>query len=148
MDIFDRLKRIRVYRQLRQKDIADWYGISVQSWGNKERGKEGGFGLAEIKLFLEKANIDPRYLFGAIENIEDADLLRTESEEHSLTKELIKEVREYRKRNKPLKELDPLADRVISDSALRDLVKRLLNHRGHFSRIHGYIDRLEDENQE
>ena len=76
MDIFDRLKRIRVYRQLRQKDIADWYGISVQSWGNKERGKEGGFGLAEIKLFLEKANIDPRYLFGAIENIEDADLLR------------------------------------------------------------------------
>lgn len=76
MNVFERLKKIRKYRELTQEDMAKVFKISGASYGRKEKGSEGGLGPAEIKLFLEKTQIDPRYLFGLTDDIEEADLVK------------------------------------------------------------------------
>jgi hypothetical protein len=50
---------------------------------------------------------------------------------------MIEEIKELRKRTRPLKELDPLVERVITDTALRRLVELLIRRRSYFERIRG-----------
>jgi len=74
LQIFDRIRRVRKYRELTQDDVAKWFKISGASYGRKEKGKEGGFGPGELQIFVEKTNIDARYLFGQIDSLDRADL--------------------------------------------------------------------------
>lgn len=146
--IGDRIRQIRKYRGLSQDDVAGWFGIKKQSWGAKERGEIAGFSLADIQLFLEKTQIDARWLFGQIDvPIEEADL-RLRGPEKTLTQQMIEEIQELRKRTRPLKELDPLAERVVTDTALRHLVELLVRRRGSFERIEGYLEGLEEGSRE
>lgn len=148
MDIGERLKQIRKYRGLSQDGVAAWFGIKKQSWGAKERGEIGGFSLADIQLFLEKTQIDARWLFGQMEGpIEEADL-RLRGPEKTLTQQMIEEIQELRKRTRPLKELDPLAERVVTDTELRRLLEVLIRKRAHFPRILGYLDGLDEGGRE
>ena len=148
MDIGERIKEIRKYRRLSQDDVAAWFGIKKQSWGAKERGEIGGFSLADIQLFLEKTQIDSRWLFGQIDvPIEEADL-KLRGPERSLTQQMIDEIQELRKRTRPLKELDPLAERVVNDTSLRRIVELLIRRRSSFERIQGYLEGLEEGSRE
>lgn len=144
MDVHDRLIGIRKYRDLTQAECAQWFGLSPSSYGRKERGREGGLGPEELRLFLEKTQIDARWLLGQLDGpIEHADL-RLHAPEKALTERLLEEIQELRKRTRPLKELDPLAERVVSDLELRRLVEKLLRRRAHFKRIEGYLEGLEE----
>ena len=79
--------------------------------------------------------------------IEEADL-RLHGSEKSLTQQMIEEIQELRKRTRPLKELDPLAERVVTDSALRRLVELIIRRRGSFDRIQRYLEGLEEQSRE
>jgi transcriptional regulator with XRE-family HTH domain len=148
LSFFDRLQQIRKYRHLQQRDIADWFGISQNSYSKKERGLEGGLKPQQIHLFLEKTQIDARWLFSQMDTpIEEADL-RLRGPEKTLTQQMIEEIQELRKRTRPLKELDPLTERVVTDAALRRLVELLIRRRGSFERIEGYLEGLEEGSRE
>jgi hypothetical protein len=75
--------------------------------------------------------------------IEEADL-RLRGPEKTLTQQMIEEIQELRKRTRPLKELDPLAERVVTDTTLRRLVELLIRRRGSFESIEGYLEGLEE----
>jgi len=64
--------------------------------------------------------------------------------EKSLTQQMIEEIQELRKHTRPLKELDPLAERIVTDEALRRLVELLIRRRGYFERIRGYLEGIEE----
>ena len=148
MDFFGRLQQIRKYRRLQQKDIAMWLDISQNSYSKKERGLEGGLKPQYIQTLLEKTQIDARWLFGQIDApIEEADL-RLRGPEKTLTQQMIEEIQELRKRTRPLKELDPLAERVVNDTALRRIVELLIRRRSSFERIQGYLEGLEEGSRE
>lgn len=76
MDIvFERLKDIQKRRDLKNKQIAEWYPkFGAAAFGRKSKGEEGGFGLREIKKFLDETEVDAAYLFDQIEDFEEADL--------------------------------------------------------------------------
>jgi hypothetical protein len=74
--------------------------------------------------------------------IEEADL-RLHGPEKKLIQQLADEVKELRKRTRPLKELDPLADRVVNDVVLKRIVEKILRKRASLHQVEGYIDGLE-----
>jgi transcriptional regulator with XRE-family HTH domain len=143
LSIFSRIKQIATYRNLPQTEIGTWFGISPAAWGKRERGESKGFPLDELQTFLEKTQIDARWLFGQIEGpIEEADL-RLRGPEKSLIQQLAEEVKELRKRTRPLKELDPLADRIVNDVVLKRIVEKMIRKRASLHQVEGYIDGLE-----
>jgi transcriptional regulator with XRE-family HTH domain len=148
LDFFARLQAIRKYRRLQQRDMARLLQIGQSSYSQKERGIEGGLSPQQIEKILDETQIDARWLFGQIDvPIEEADL-RLRGPEKTLTQQMIEEIQELRKRTRPLKELDPLAERVVTDTALRRLVELLIRRRGSFERIEGYLEGLEEGSRE
>jgi transcriptional regulator with XRE-family HTH domain len=123
MNVFNRLKAIRKYRNLTQEDIAEWFNISSASYGRKEKGIEGGLGLEEIQTILDKTEIDSRFLFGRLDNIVDADLKLRGGKSESAMESLQREMKEIKEKVSPITKLDPVAERVIVNQALRDLVE-------------------------
>jgi len=122
--------------------------MSDRAWGKVERGETKSLSFDNFQLFLEKTQIDARWLFGQMEGpIEEADL-RLRGPEKTLTQQMIEEIQELRKRTRPLKELDPLAERVVTDEALRRLVELLIRRRSYFERIRGYLEGIEEGSRE
>jgi len=120
-------------------------GISDRAWGKIERGETKSLSFSDIEKLLLNTQIDARWLFGQIQGpIEEADL-RLRGPEKALTQQLLEEVQELRKRTRPLKELHPLAEKVLTDLELRRLVEKLVARRQYFGRIEGYIDGLVEE---
>ena len=75
--------------------------------------------------------------------IEEADL-RLHGPEKTLMQQMTEEIQELRKRTKPLKEIDPMADHIINDTTLRRIVEKMLKKRAYLQKIEGYIDGLEE----
>ena len=67
MDILERFRKIRENRNLSQEDVSGWYKLKKQARGAKERGEIAGFSLMDIQLYIEKMEIDARWLFGQID---------------------------------------------------------------------------------
>jgi transcriptional regulator with XRE-family HTH domain len=134
---------IRKYRGLSQKEVASWYGITAQSWGAKEKGETAGFSPADLALFVQKTEIDARWLFGQIDcRIEEADF-RLHRPEQSLMREMTDEVRALRKLTKPLKDIDPIAEKVMVDAQLRQICEVLVKNRDFIQRTIGYLDAMQ-----
>ena len=145
MDVFERIRWVRKYRGIPQKEVASWFGISTPSYGRKERGIEGGFGPSELNLYIEKMGIDSRFLFGQLDDISKADLTSSESENKTYEKQLIDAVTEYNKIKNPLKELDPILIRIKDDEAVKSIARLLIEHRNLIPGVEGYIfAKLED----
>lgn len=122
--IFSRIQEIRQYRKLTQADVADWFSISKQSWSRKERGTEGGLGPAELQTFLEKTEIDARYIFNQIDSIEEADLRRKKTiiKDYS---DLVNVISDLKDKVFSVKEKDPVAYRVSINNTLHKVVERI-----------------------
>jgi transcriptional regulator with XRE-family HTH domain len=143
-DIYSRIRDAREYRRLSQAECAAWLNIGQSLYGKKEKGTAGGLDSRQLQMLLGKMEIDARSLVGQLDGpIEQADL-RLYPPEKALTERLLEEIQELRKRTRPLKELDPLAERVVSDLELRRLVEKLVRRRAHFKRIEGYLEGLEE----
>ena len=70
----ERIQQVRKYRSLTQDEVAEWFGLSGASWGRKERGKEKGLEPDMLLIFIEKTQIDPRFIFGQIDSLDAADM--------------------------------------------------------------------------
>lgn len=123
MDIFERLKEIRKYRKLTQEKVAGWYGITKQSWGKKEKGQEGGLGPKEIQLFLEKTQMDPNYLFGQLDSLEEADLTKKDRPDFKSVQKALKDLQQ---KVQPIEKMDHVAERLMANRELYDLVKLMM----------------------
>jgi transcriptional regulator with XRE-family HTH domain len=127
--VFSHLKEIREYKKLTQKEVAGWFGLSTSSYSAKERGVEGGFGPQEINLFLDKTQIDARWLFGQIDcSIQEADLaLHQPKDQYS---NLIDKISDLEAKVIPAKDRDKLAHLVTINAPLRDIVDILKDLEG------------------
>ncbi len=148
LGIIERIILIRKYRNLSRAEVGSWFNMSDRAWGKVERGETRSLNFNNLQLFLERTQIDARWLFSQIDvPIEEADL-RLRGPERSLTQQMIDEIQELRKRTRPLKELDPLAERVVNDTSLRRIVELLIRRRSSFERIQGYLEGLEEGSRE
>lgn len=122
--ILERFKMIREYRGLSQESVGVWFGISKQALGKKEAGKIAGFSLSDIQIYLERTEIDARFLFGQIDKIEDADL-RIAKKISNLT-ELTEKIESLQNayRAEEVRE-DPLSYRVKINEPLRKIVSKI-----------------------
>lgn len=129
VDIFERIRNIRKHRGLTQKEIAEWYHISEASWGRKEKGKEGGFGPAEIELFLQKTHMSSSYLFGETDSLEEADLTKEHKREGvpDLIQKIIDQENAINQMKTMIesKEIDELSLRMSNNSLLRNIIERI-----------------------
>lgn len=124
MGIADRMRQIREYRKLSQETVAAWFDMTKQAWGRKERGEIRGFSPDDFELYLNKTEIDARWLFGQMDGpIEDADLRRREREIHY--DDLVTEVREMRQQIGNVAKDDPVAHRVAINQTLREHVQMI-----------------------
>ena len=132
-----RLQQIRLYRNLTQAECASWLGITHQSWGAKERGEAAGFSLGDIRLILDKTEIDARYLFGQIDSIADADLRLKRKDSYD---DWIQRLEEMERHVIPAEKHDELAYRVTVNQPLRAIVDLLKNvEGGKLREIYGII---------
>lgn len=127
MTVFERIKAVRRARNLSQEEVASWFSVSKQSYGRKERGIEGGFGPGEIALFLERTQVDARYLFGQIDSFEEADLRNKESA--SKIDQLLSQaamvqakLEKVERRVEPPKGASRLAERIAANAELQALL--------------------------
>jgi hypothetical protein len=134
--------------RLLAREAVKVLNMSDRAWGKIERGETPSLTFDNLQLFIEKTQIDTRWLFGQMDTaIEEADL-RLRGPERTLTQQMIEEIQELRKRTRPLRELDPLAERVVNDNALRRIVELLIRRRSSFERIQGYLEGLEEGSRE
>ncbi len=122
--IGERLKDIREYRGLSQSTVAEWFDMTKQAWGRKERGEIKGFSPDDFVIFLEKTQVDARWLFGQMEGpIQDADL-RTRRDEPKYG-ELVQQIKELRDQVGATSKDDPVAHRVAINQSLREHVQMI-----------------------
>lgn len=145
VNIYMLLKELRKYRGHTQTQYAKLLGIDQSLYAKKEKGLAGGLTIDRLSRIVRHVDIDVRWLFGQMQgDIQQADL-RLREPDKSLTQQLVEEVQELRKRTRPLKDMDPLAEKILTDVELRRLVEKLLVRRQYFGRIEGYVDGLVDE---
>lgn len=124
-DLMGRLREIREYRHLSQEQVAEWFGITKQAWGKKERGESDGFSPKDFETILKKTDIDARWLFGQVPEgtpIQEADL-RNKKNEYSYS-DLVAEVREIKQTYQPA-EKDPLLSKVRISAPLRETIEQI-----------------------
>lgn len=124
MNVLDRMIEIRKYRRLTQADVAEWFGLSKQGYQKKESGKIIGINPSDLEIFLKKTNIDARYLFGQIDDIEEADLSKQKKKPADYT-DLVNEINTLKDKVTSVKEKDPVAYRVSINNPLRNIAEKL-----------------------
>ena len=118
----DLLREVRKYLKLTGPEFGDAVGLSKQAVSMIETGNnKPTFDL--MRSIYEKWSIDPRYWFGMYEDVREADLSKERSKPDY--EQLVGEIRDLRRHVAPIKSIDPLAERVMINAKLRDLVSRL-----------------------
>ena len=146
MNIHERVRTARKYRSFTQQQVAEWLGVQPSAYTKREIGATKSIAADEIVILSEKLQIDARWLLGMVDgSIHEYDLrlqamYGIKPADFSLVME---ELRAYRTMQET--EPDDLGKRVTIDTALRDLVQKLIRlPRSLFPRIAAYIDGLAD----
>lgn len=122
----DKIKELRKLRDLTQSELGKIIGIKKQGVSMIESG-ERGLNYEQIKKVVASCKIDVRWLFEqGIDKIEDADLLnREEGSNLTQTETLIREIQELKQQRSPVKDLDPIAHKVMISQPHYDLIKEI-----------------------
>ena len=141
MDTIERIKIARKYRGYSQAEMAALFNIAPPSWGRKEAGKIAGFSPQDFKRFLDKVEIDARWIFGQVDGpIEEYDL-RARSVSYVSNEEIFVLMEELKLLKTKDTGEDALARRVQVDASLRNLVQKLIHIPRHlYGKIEGYLD--------
>lgn len=118
----ERIKKIRQYLDLRQEDFADVIGVKKSAVSMIEKSLRN-LSVDHIQRLLEKYNINPQYFFGLIDSPEEADMSK-EKAEPTYT-DLVNEVREIKRKVRPIDDIDPDAKWVMMKPEIRQIVKRI-----------------------
>jgi len=137
-EVYDRLRTARKFRGKTQEDIAGLFGWKKQTYGAKENGNEGGLNPDRLKVVLDELQIDARYIFCQIDDIEKADL--TKPENVTDKQEMIEEMYESWKMQKEEElQKDKYYSRLQTDKLLRDCVDLLIQDRSAIQEVMGYL---------
>jgi len=121
-ELGDKFVTVKTYRKLRQEDIAAALGISRPKVSALEKHGQGAT-YETIDLYCRQYRIDPRWFFGQLQTIEEADLdLRTDSSVSTLER-IEQQIKEIQFRQAPSSELDPIAAKVMSNPDLYSLAE-------------------------
>lgn len=72
-DPMKRIIKVRKFRELTQKDMANLFNITKSAWSSKERGTIAGFSFLDIQKILNFLDVDANWVFGQIDcSIEEA----------------------------------------------------------------------------
>ncbi len=123
MTVFERIVYARKQREITQKTVAGWLGITDASYGRKERGKEGGMGPAEIEMLIERLQVDARFIFGQVDSWEQADL--TNPNRENVDRKVLEAIDARLGATNGDKELQKLIERLRVNGKLREHTERL-----------------------
>lgn len=137
----ERMRIVREERGLSQDTVAEWFGISKQAYGKKERGEADGFSPEDFAVFVEKTEIDARWLFGQLGDIPfSGGDLRISKPRDSDVDTIAKMAEEYRRIEEQRSKRDWVAEKVTTDPELRSAVELLVRNRSFVSRVIGYLE--------
>jgi len=121
-----RIKELRKYFDLNQSELGKVLGIKKQAVSMIEADQRG-LSFDQISKIIETYQIDIRWLFNQkIDRIEDADLSkRGDNTQLSQTEALLKEIQELKQQRRPVKDLDPIAHRVMISQPHYELMKEI-----------------------
>lgn len=159
MDVFERLREIRERRGITQKVAAQWFkdlrgkSLTEASFGRKEKGKEGGYGPDIIKRLLDETHMDARYVFGQIDDINQADLDLHEPEESKYQREILEAAQKYNKLQEDRKQGDEVLDFVQNEESIYRLCDEVASlSPSQFLRFidkaSSYVDGLKDQERD
>jgi len=118
-----RLREVREHIGLTGQQFGEKIGLSKQQVSLLEKA-ERDLTAQHILLIYQAFHIDPRFFFGMLESVADADL--SESYEAPTTENLLKRLSELEDKVRPAQDSDPVAHRVTVNAPLRDLVRRIM----------------------
>lgn len=131
MEIAEKIKKLRLYLDLTQEKFGEKIGVKKAHISDVERGDH----LPSLGLLVNIVNsfkIDARYFFDQIESPEEADLTKRKDESLSSLEALRKEIADSRRdvlelkqQVNPVSKIDPVAERVMIDQVLHDLVSMI-----------------------
>lgn len=123
VDIGDRIRRYREYKSLSQEQLAERIGVTKAHVSDMENGrKKPSFPL--LKHLVDGLKIDARYLLGQLETPEEADIeARGDDPSRSRLERLAEKIDELTLKVRPAEKLDPVAERVMVNRDLRELVE-------------------------
>jgi transcriptional regulator with XRE-family HTH domain len=148
--IGERFRDLRNYLGLTGPIMAGKLGITKSTISAIET-EDRSLTRELIQKICDGYSIDARYFFGQVETPEEADLSKRGSSQGASRLESIeREIRELRTKVQPIRELDPLAERVMVNHELRELVRLIQFWEGSMIRrlhdiAYGYLAGLREE---
>ena len=118
-----RLREVREHIGLTGQQFGEKIGLSKQQVSLLEKA-ERDLTAQHILLIYQAFHIDPRFFFGMLGTVADADL--SESYEAPTTENLLKRLSDLEDKVRPAQDSDPVAHRVTVNAPLRDLVRRIM----------------------
>jgi transcriptional regulator with XRE-family HTH domain len=120
-----RFRNLREYLRKTQPELAKELGISKQTISAIE--SEGrGLTRERIQVICDRYGVDARYFFGQLEAPEEADISkRGDVPGLSQTEALRREIADLKKSVRPIEKLDQIAERVMINQPLHDLVEMI-----------------------
>lgn len=131
-DLKERFRALRLHLGFKSGEkFGTEIGVKKQTISAIEA--EGrGLTRERIQVICDKWNIDPRYFFGQIDNVEDADInLRDGNDRLTLIEKLTRriekltnQINELQTKVNPKEKLDLVTDRVRVNTRLREIVSK------------------------
>lgn len=122
MDLSEKLKRLRGYFDLSQSELAEKINVTKSHISEAERGNKS-FSIDVLNNIIKTFKLDARYFFGQLETPEEADLTKRGNIGLSGLEALKKEIEELKYKVNPESKIDKVAERVIINQDLHDLVE-------------------------
>jgi transcriptional regulator with XRE-family HTH domain len=121
--IGERFRRLRRYLDISGPEMAKAIGATKQTISAIET-EDRSLTRELIQKICDVYSIDARYFFGQIENESDADIKkRGDNPGTSQMESLVKEMRNLKEHVQPMSSMDPIAERVMVNQELRELVQ-------------------------
>ena len=148
LTIGTRIKKLRKYLDLSGEELGAVLGIKKNAVSMIENDNRG-LSHQQIQRIVDQYKIDPRYFYGLIGSPEEADLNNNNNRAKGYD-DLVNEIQELRKQVKKPEEIDPIAERVMINAKLRDLVSMVQFLDGNIIErinavVYGYMARLREE---
>jgi len=148
----EKIKKIREYKGLSGSEFGEKLSLGKQAISMIESGKRG-MSVEQIQSLVLTYKIDPRYLFGGIDDVSEADLSkRGEDPGQTQLESLKKEIIQLKDRVNPVSKMDPVAERVLANQDLHDLVELVQFWDSSMLRrfrdiAYGYVSGIHDERE-
>ena len=146
-----RIKAIRDHLELGQAEFAEKLGKAKSYISNIENDQRSP-SIDVIELIVSEFQVDARWLFGQLERIDEAFI---SADRAPTTENLLRRMEQLESKVIPMKDRDPLLERVAGNAELREIIDMVKFYEGNTLReiralIYGYVagDRRGDSSRD